>query len=339
MRRILLLGSSFLLSLAVLVNCGGGGGGYGGGGGGGGGAPGGNGIVTTIKVTPANAKIAASGTQQYTAVGTDGSGNMVNNVPYTWTSSDTSVATVDKNGLATAKSAGSTQISASISYTSSGSYGSGYVYTSNMAALTVTAADMVMGTAATGRALQGAMVTLMDARGRSQSTLSDSTGRFQLSIAGLAAPFLLKADDGHGHVLYGAAAAEGVANVDTVTDFMLRAWATTRGSSMDAAFAAHAGPDAKSLKSLDQAFTALMADSLTAAGLDVQKFSVVSTSFDADGKGFDHVLDNVSASGLSLDDRLSGATTLASGKTGELLLSTTHADVSQLRSEQRVALP
>ena len=88
----------------------------------------------SIAATPANASIAAGRTQQYAATGTysDGSTATITS-SVTWTSSDTSVATISNasgsNGLATSSKAGSTQINAK----------SGSV-TSNTRTLTVTAA-------------------------------------------------------------------------------------------------------------------------------------------------------------------------------------------------------
>src|SRR5579859_5358003 len=138
-----------MFALLVLVACGGGGGAYGGGGGGGGG---GNGIITSIVISPTSSSISPGKTQQFMAVSKDSSGNTISGASLTWTSSNTAVATVNSNGLATAKIDGTTSITASISYNSSGGvYGGGgmpITYTSNMATLSVTGMNSVMGTAA-----------------------------------------------------------------------------------------------------------------------------------------------------------------------------------------------
>lgn len=342
MRRFTVLGGLAVISLATLVFIGCGGGGYGSsyGGGGGGGIP--SGTITSIVISPVSASIAVGGTQQFTAVAKDAMGNTVTGAALVWASSDTAVATVNNAGLATAKAAGSAGITASITY-SGGVYGMPVTYTSNTAMLTITMADAVMGTAATGKPIAGALVSLTDTHGRTESALSGADGRFQLSTAGLSGPFLLKADDGRGHVLFGAAAEAGIANIDTLTDAMLRAFYGTRGTVADAAFAAHAVPDARTLKALDQGFTALLQDTLTGQGLDVSHFSLLSTAFDANGKGFDRVLDNtaISASNgrLQLADGLASRVTEISSAAHAITLTTRSLGMQPLATVRSVELP
>ncbi|HEX2667817.1 MAG TPA: Ig-like domain-containing protein [Gammaproteobacteria bacterium] len=279
MSRITLSPRLVLTSLLAFLAFGCGSGGYGSGGG----------IVTTITISPTTAAVSVGGTQQFTAVAKDSSGNTVSNPMLAWNSSDTAIATVDSHGLATAVSAGTSSITASSSYL-------GVTYTSNVATLTVTLSSAVMGTVAVGHPLKGALVTLEDAQGRTAATLSDDNGRYQLSTAGLKAPFLLKAEDGRGRVLFGAAAADGIANLDTVTDLMLRGWYGARGTRPETAFDTHAGaPDAKSLAALEAGFRQFMQDELAAQDLP-DDFDLMTTSFLADGSGFDAVLDRMSVS-------------------------------------------
>ncbi|HEX7964915.1 MAG TPA: Ig-like domain-containing protein [Gammaproteobacteria bacterium] len=263
------------------------GGAYGGGSGGGGG--GGGGIVTNITISPTNAAVSVGGTQQFIAVAKDSAGNTVSNPALTWKSSDAAIATVDNHGLATGVAAGAASITASSVYL-------GTTYTSNAATLTVTLSAAVMGTVAVGHPLKGALVTIEDAQGRTAATLSDDNGRYQLSTAGLKAPFLLKAEDGRGRVLFGAAAADGIANLDTVTDLMLRGWYGAHGTRAETAFDMHAGaPDAKSLAALEAGFRQFMQAELAAQDLP-DDFDLMTTSFLADGTGFDAVLDRMSVS-------------------------------------------
>ena len=101
MRSLLL---ALLLSLAVLTGCGGGG------------SPSGGGQPTlvSINITPANPTIASGATQQFTVTGTysDGTTKPLSG-PGNWQSSNTSVATINSSGLATAVSSGTTTISVS----------------------------------------------------------------------------------------------------------------------------------------------------------------------------------------------------------------------------------
>ena len=287
------------LALLFFLGCGGGGyggGGYGGGGYGGGGGGGGmTGIATNIMIAPATASVTVSGMQTFTAVSKDANGNVLTGVTLVWHSSNPSVATITSSGVATGVAVGSTSITASITY-NGGIYGTGVTYTSNTATLTVTAMNDVMGVVATGHALAGAVVTLKDVSGKSQTGMSDAEGHFQLSIAGMQGPFLLRADDGRGHSLFGATAAAGVANVDTVTDLMLRAFYAGRGSTPEQAFldlGAHPAPDAKALEGLDHSFKGVLHDALSMEGVDPDKFSLFATPFTANSTGFDAVLDNV----------------------------------------------
>ena len=319
MRKIIVVAGLSLVSAVALLAYGcGGGSAYGGGGGGGtvygGGGGGGNGIATYIFISPTSASVTVSGMQTFTAVTKDSNGNVLSGVPLVWASSNPAVATVDSKGVATGVAVGTTQITASATYDSSGLYttGSGTTYTSNAATLKVTTMSDVTGTVATGRAMAGALVTLEDADGKRQVGVSDAQGRFLLSVAGMRGPFLVRADDGRGRRLFGAAAAAGMANVDTVTDLMLRTWYAARGGTPEQAFtdrAAHPAPDTRALQMLEHSFKGVLRDILTVEGLDAERFDLFATPFTADHTGFDAVLDNLRAvtdGELRLQDGLTG---------------------------------
>ena len=70
-------------------------------------------VLTTIAVTPAAPSILTGGTQHFSAVGYDQSGNLMSGVSFAWSSANQSVATVDNTGLATGLSVGTAQITAS----------------------------------------------------------------------------------------------------------------------------------------------------------------------------------------------------------------------------------
>ena len=74
-----------------------------------------NATLQSIAVTPANAVIAPAGAVQYTAIGSfsDGSTQNLNTVA-TWSSSQTSVATISSSGSASGVSSGSADITASL---------------------------------------------------------------------------------------------------------------------------------------------------------------------------------------------------------------------------------
>ncbi|HEX8493428.1 MAG TPA: Ig-like domain-containing protein [Pyrinomonadaceae bacterium] len=89
--------------------------------------------IVRIEVTPTSATIPVGGTQQFTARAFDQNNNQIPGVTFTWTSSNTNVATLDQNGLATGVGVGTTFITAS----------SGSV-TSNQATLNVVAATFII---------------------------------------------------------------------------------------------------------------------------------------------------------------------------------------------------
>ena len=68
--------------------------------------------IARVEVSPSSATIDVGGQQQFTARAFDASNNEVPGVIFSWQSSNTTVATIDQNGLATGQSAGSTEIRA-----------------------------------------------------------------------------------------------------------------------------------------------------------------------------------------------------------------------------------
>ena len=114
------------ISAVVLVGCGGSSGG-------GAPSPSAPPTLVSIQLTPATVSKPAGLTEQYTATGTYTSGpNQDLTALVTWSSSNTSAATVSGTGLATALATGTTQITAQLSG-----------ITSNVATLTVTPAALV----------------------------------------------------------------------------------------------------------------------------------------------------------------------------------------------------
>lgn len=70
-------------------------------------------ILTTIAVTPSTATLNVGTTQVFTATAKDQYGNTMTGIIFTWTSSNTTVGTIDTNGLFTATAAlGTTTIKA-----------------------------------------------------------------------------------------------------------------------------------------------------------------------------------------------------------------------------------
>ena len=70
--------------------------------------------VNSVTVSPSSPSIEEGGTQQFTATAKDSDSMEISGKTFTWTSSDTSKATISSSGLATAKDAGSTTITATV---------------------------------------------------------------------------------------------------------------------------------------------------------------------------------------------------------------------------------
>jgi uncharacterized protein YjdB len=70
--------------------------------------------VKSVAVGPPNPTVAVGQTVQLTATAYDSHGQVVTGLRVTWSSADTTVATVDTNGVARGIAAGRAQISASV---------------------------------------------------------------------------------------------------------------------------------------------------------------------------------------------------------------------------------
>lgn len=67
--------------------------------------------ISSVSVVPTTSSIKINGQQTFTANAVDSSGNTVG-ATFTWTSSAAGVATIDNNGVATGRTSGQTQITA-----------------------------------------------------------------------------------------------------------------------------------------------------------------------------------------------------------------------------------
>lgn len=129
--------------------------------------------------------------------------------------------------------------------------------------------------------------------------LTDATGRFAASVAGMLPPFVLQISDNGGRRLYSAGVQPGVVNINPVTDLLVRAWYRAQGMDADVAFAARqapGGPDARALERLSGAVESAFGRTLSGQGLALNEFSFFTTPYAADGTGLDRVLAQLRAS-------------------------------------------
>ncbi len=286
---LLLCGSALLLTLS---GCGGGSSG------------GGSATVSAIAITPTSASVAPGGTQQFTAVAKSASGVTISGVSFTWSSSNTGVATINSSGLATGVAAGTTNITAKASG-----------ITSNAAVLTVTQqSTMVTGTAAMGAPISGAPVTLVDSAGKTAEPITAADGSFSIDTTGLTPPFLVKVVVNSTTTLYSvsADADPAVINITPLTDLIIRSWYSVQGLSVDAGFAdpvANPPPSPTVVPIIGNVVLNVWALWFQNAGVDTTTFNPINTPFTADGTGADQVLDETTI------NTGSGAITVTDGTT------------------------
>ena len=265
-----------LLALAGLSACGGGGG-----------------STSTpppysIFISPTSATVTVNGIRQFNAEARNSAGQIVTGVQFAWRSSDTNIAESLGNGAFKGIAAGSVQVTANAGVVVKA--GQGIVnISSNVVVLNVTLA--VEGTAAQGAPLAGASVSLRDARGQYAAASTDAAGHFEVPVAGMTAPFLLKVATPDGKTLYGSAADMGTANLDPYSDLLVRDWYAAHGADADMAFAGRGPlPDAAGMALLDKTLSGMLADAFAGTGVPAH-FSLLNSSFTADHTGFDRLLD------------------------------------------------
>jgi len=93
--------------------------------------------LKSITITPSSATVNVNQSTNFIATALDSNGNAVSNLTYDWTSSAPTVAIVSNSGLATGLTAGSAQITASVTTVAATSTTPATVVTSNTATLSV----------------------------------------------------------------------------------------------------------------------------------------------------------------------------------------------------------
>lgn len=154
----------------------------------------------------------------------------------------------------------------------------------------------VSGTAATGKALAAATVTLTDAGGATRTATSATDGSFSIDSTGLVAPFLLRVAAAGGATYYSVSAdtnAKSTVNITQLTDLLVRTWYGAQGVATDAAFGAPATNPAPQPGAVQ--VLAGSVQSVVQLWLDRNNvpsgFNVISTPFSANSSGADAVLD------------------------------------------------
>ncbi len=197
--------------------------------------------------------------------------------------------------------------------------------------------ERVYGTAAAGAALPDATVTLKDATGTAVTDTTSADGSYSVPVAGMTPPFLIECDDGAGTVLFSIRPdGPGVANITPYTDLIISSFYGVHDIVLDDTFFdAFQGPglqgtdpvpselDVEAIESLVGGMVALWVQQ---EGLDPATFDLITTPFDADGTGFDAVIDDTTIVGddITITDGVTTQnSTLTADTSGTISVTTT----------------
>ena len=176
------------------------------------------------------------------------------------------------------------------------------------------------GTAAIGKPIKNATITVKSSDGNTVSTTTGPDGKYQISASGKA-PFLLKVEFGN-TVLYGTAYQYGTANIHPLTDLIIRNWYLVKGTNADTVFdkTGIIDPDPPNQTELDT-IQKVLKIYLGALSLiqDWSQFDFITTEFtayDENPLGFDLVL---SMTEVSIDDNSKTGSPLSIARSPQLL--------------------
>lgn len=268
--------------------------------------------TASVTIGPASPTINVGATQQFTATAKDLKGNPISGATFTWSSSDTAVATIDNNGLATGLKAGSSNITA----TSGG-------VTSSADVLTVVQPASVTGTAAMGTPISSQIVTLKDSAGNSATATTDSTGNFSVNTSGMTPPYLLEVTpSGASAPIYSVSVGSTLSqtvNIDPLTDLIVRSYyAASLNTTPAVAFgnpSSFPAPNTTQAGVVGQFVLNQVALWLNNNGIATDansNFNLISTPFMANGIGYDKVLDETA---INLSNANQPAMTVTDGTT------------------------
>lgn len=251
--------------------------------------------VSSVVVNPGQTEIIGPGmTLGYEATALDQFGNIIPNVTFEWQTDAPDVAVVSSNGTVTGVAPGN----AAITVHAQG-------VPSNPIAVTVVSSSAVTGTAATGKPLANAAVTLKDSLGRVATAVTAVDGRYTVDTTTLTPPYIVqvRSADG-GATLYGVSgdtSSSTTINVTQLTHLIVDSWYRLQGQMTLAAFENprdYPLPPPLSAGLLGNVYAAALNYWFDRAKVDTELFDPISTPFATDGTGIDYVLDL-----LTIDDQ------------------------------------
>jgi len=162
--------------------------------------------------------------------------------------------------------------------------------------------ETLSGTAATGAAIAGNTVTIKDFQDISVTGSTDAAGKFSIELSNdMQPPFLLRIPVGTGGYLYSIidTIGSGTANIHPYSDLVVRSLFKADNIDLDTVFdtLSQNGPSLLSMDEINvtkQAVKNIIGLPLKTHGIIADNFDLISTVFDANGSGFDALLDNSS---------------------------------------------
>ncbi|RME86439.1 MAG: carboxypeptidase regulatory-like domain-containing protein, partial [Planctomycetota bacterium] len=155
--------------------------------------------------------------------------------------------------------------------------------------------DTVTGTAASGAPVANGTVTFKDRNGQTRQAKTSSNGTYSMDIKGMATPILVKVDKPGGGSIYSIVYGPGVYNTHPFTDLVLSLYYKLKNTDTATVFAGYNSsspvPTQEELQALQRTLIQVLAHRLNSLGVDPDNFDFFKTPFNANGQGFDRLLD------------------------------------------------
>lgn len=201
------------------------------------------------------------------------------------------------------------------------------------------------GTAAVGAPLVGAAITAKDRAGNVATTTTAIDGSYAVDVTGFEDLFLVEVSSSTlASDLYSIGTqGGGIVNLTPMTDLALRAYYDAQGLDVAAVFdtlgASSTIPTAAEVQGLRSALRDLLVPILEEHGLVAADFDIFASTFDADGSGFDGVLDDTtfSPSGYTTTATTTQTVTITIANGSATVTSTTQGAAGTSQTSTRVA--
>ena len=158
-------------------------------------------------------------------------------------------------------------------------------------------AQSLSGTAAKGKAIASATISIKDADGLSKTATTGTDGKYTVDVKALAFPMLLKVTDGN-ITYFSVANASGTCNIHPFTDLVVRTYfKSSKGvSDMNATFEnnfASLGtlPTVETINTIKSVVATIVSTILERQGIDPLTYDMFTTPFDANSSGFDRTIE------------------------------------------------